>query len=59
MVQRPAQLDGELAKELASLSTQDDPFETHLGRTMCTYDFYEGMSLKMMKTRNKLDGLAK
>ena len=31
-----------MAEELKSLSTQDDPFETHVGRTMCTYDFYEG-----------------
>ncbi|EFX77188.1 uridine phosphorylase 1-like isoform X2 [Daphnia pulex] len=42
LVQRPSKLDTELAKELQSLSTQDDPFETHVGRTMCTYDFYEG-----------------
>lgn len=42
LVQRPAKLDGDLARELQSLATQDDPFETHVGRTMCTYDFYEG-----------------
>jgi len=42
LVQRPAKLDENLAEELKSLSTQDDPFETHVGRTMCTYDFYEG-----------------
>ena len=42
MVHRPAKLDKELALELQSLTTEDDPFETHVGRTMCTYDFYEG-----------------
>jgi len=42
LVQRPAKLDENLADELKSLATQDDPFETHVGRTMCTYDFYEG-----------------
>lgn len=43
LVQRPAKLDAELASELMSLaSPTDDPFETHMGRTMCTYDFYEG-----------------
>jgi len=42
LVQRPALLDKSLAEELKSLSTQDDAFETHIGRTMCTYDFYEG-----------------
>ena len=42
LVQRPAKLNADLAEELKSLSTQDDPFETHIGQTMCTYDFYEG-----------------
>ena len=45
MVKRSAQLDGDLARELQALSTQDDPYETHVGKTMCTYDFYEGISL--------------
>lgn len=51
MVQRPAKLDVDLARELQSLSTQDDPFETHVGRTMCTYDFYEG-TLRIIDIQN-------
>ena len=45
LVQRPSKLDTDLAKELKSLSTQGDPYETHVGRTMCTYDFYEGIQI--------------
>lgn len=42
MVARPAKLDKKLARELRALSEPDDPYETVMGRTMCTYDFYEG-----------------
>ena len=42
LIKRPAIMDVSLAQELKSLSSEDDPFETHVGRTMCTYDFYEG-----------------
>ncbi len=48
MVKRSAQLDGDLARELQALSTQDDPYETHVGKTMCTYDFYEGITYEFV-----------
>ncbi|XP_023242563.1 uridine phosphorylase 2-like isoform X2 [Centruroides sculpturatus] len=42
-VQRPAVLDKELAKELKSLSEEHLPhYKSVIGKTMCTYDFYEG-----------------
>ncbi|XP_037094740.1 uridine phosphorylase 1-like isoform X2 [Pollicipes pollicipes] len=40
--QREGILDKELADELKTLSKPDDPWSTHVGRTMCTTDFYEG-----------------
>ncbi|XP_018015610.1 uridine phosphorylase 1 isoform X1 [Hyalella azteca] len=39
---RPALLDKALAAELKDLATDTDPFTVHVGKTMCTYDFYEG-----------------
>ncbi|XP_065568267.1 uridine phosphorylase 1-like [Artemia franciscana] len=42
IVHRPAKLDRDLAMELKDLATADDPWETHVGKTMCTHDFYEG-----------------
>lgn len=39
---RPALLDKKLAKELQDLAGEHDPFTVHVGKTMCTYDFYEG-----------------
>lgn len=46
LVQRPAILDKKLARELKSLSnTSEDPYDTVIGKTMCTNDFYEGMGL--------------
>ncbi|KAG0717172.1 Uridine phosphorylase 1 [Chionoecetes opilio] len=39
---RPAILDPELASDLKNLRSDDDPFTVTLGKTMCTYDFYEG-----------------
>lgn len=41
-VQRPAKLDRRLARELKSLTDPEDPYDTIIGKTMCTYDFYEG-----------------
>lgn len=43
MQQRPAILDRKLAEELkACTNPAEDGFETVIGKTMCTYDFYEG-----------------
>lgn len=42
---RPALLDKQLAKELQELAGEHDPFSVHVGKTMCTYDFYEGKQL--------------
>ncbi|XP_037091590.1 uridine phosphorylase 1-like [Pollicipes pollicipes] len=39
---RPALLDKGLAAELKALSTPDDQWQTFVGKTMCTTDFYEG-----------------
>ncbi|XP_012289046.1 uridine phosphorylase 1 isoform X1 [Orussus abietinus] len=42
MVRRPAKLDRQLARELKALAHPEDPYDTIIGKTMCTYDFYEG-----------------
>lgn len=42
-IQRPAKLDKRLARELKALSDPEDPYDTVMGKTMCTYDFYEGI----------------
>ena len=42
MLQHPAFLDRELCKELLEISKQDTSYTTVIGKTMCTYDFYEG-----------------
>lgn len=42
LVKRPAKLDKKLVRELRALAQPDDPYETVTGKTMCTYDFYEG-----------------
>lgn len=39
---RPARLDKKLARELKALASNEDPYDTLIGKTMCTYDFYEG-----------------
>lgn len=39
---RPARLDKKLTRELKALATAEDPYDTLIGKTMCTYDFYEG-----------------
>lgn len=41
-IQRPAKLDRRLVRELKGLSDPEDPYDTVTGKTMCTYDFYEG-----------------
>lgn len=42
MISRPAKLDRKLVRELKAMADPDDPYETVTGKTMCTYDFYEG-----------------
>lgn len=43
LVNRPAKLDRKLARELKALSDPtQDPYDTVIGKTMCTHDFYEG-----------------
>ena len=37
-------LDKQLAEELKSLHLPEDKWDTYIGRTMCTTDFYEGQS---------------
>lgn len=39
---RPAKLDKKLTKELKALSGEEDPYDTIIGKTLCTNDFYEG-----------------
>lgn len=41
-VKRPAKLDKKLVRELKAMADPECPYETVTGRTMCTYDFYEG-----------------
>lgn len=43
IIHRPAKLDRKLARELKALADPtEDPYDTISGKTMCTYDFYEG-----------------
>ncbi|XP_011312955.1 uridine phosphorylase 1 isoform X1 [Fopius arisanus] len=42
MTRRPAKLDKKLAMELLALASNEDPYDTVTGKTMCTSDFYEG-----------------
>ncbi|KAG1668704.1 Uridine phosphorylase 2 [Nymphon striatum] len=42
LVRRPAVLDLNLAKDLKNCKEDGDSFDIYLGKTMCTYDFYEG-----------------
>jgi len=41
-LRRPSNLDKRLREELMGLATEDDPYDTICGKTMCTDDFYEG-----------------
>lgn len=43
-VVRDTHLDQSLAQELLQCSKDLNQFETVIGNTMCTLDFYEGMS---------------
>lgn len=46
IVHRPAKLDKKLTRELKSLADPtEDPYDTVIGKTMCTHDFYEGKFL--------------
>ncbi|XP_055851087.1 uridine phosphorylase 1-like isoform X1 [Episyrphus balteatus] len=42
VVHRPAKLDRKVARELKALASADDPYDTVIGKTLCTNDFYEG-----------------
>ncbi|XP_011162228.1 uridine phosphorylase 1 isoform X1 [Solenopsis invicta] len=42
LVRRPAKLDRQLARDLKALAHRDDPYDTVIGKTMCSNDFYEG-----------------
>jgi len=43
VIHRPAKLDRKLAREIKALADPtQDPYDTVSGKTMCTYDFYEG-----------------
>ncbi|XP_030376265.1 uridine phosphorylase 1-like [Scaptodrosophila lebanonensis] len=42
--QRPTTLDAQLAREVADFARPEDGFQTVLGKTMCTNDFYEGQT---------------
>lgn len=43
VIHRPAKLDRKLSRELKALADpNEDPYDTISGKTMCTYDFYEG-----------------
>ncbi|KAL2719202.1 uridine phosphorylase 1 isoform X1 [Vespula squamosa] len=44
IVKRPAKFDRQLIRELKALAHRDDPYDTVVGKTMCTYDFYEGQA---------------
>lgn len=42
VISRPAKLDRQLARDLKALSQRDEIYDTIIGKTMCTNDFYEG-----------------
>lgn len=42
LVRRPAKLDRQLARDLKALAHREDPYDTVVGKTMCSNDFYEG-----------------
>ncbi|XP_067685550.1 uridine phosphorylase 1-like isoform X2 [Haliotis asinina] len=43
-IQRPINVDQELASEIHSCSRTEDPFSVILGKTYCTDDFFEGQA---------------
>lgn len=42
IVERPAILDKRIVREIKLLADPEDPYDTVVGKTMCTNDFYEG-----------------
>jgi hypothetical protein len=42
MIQRTAKLDKRLARDLKLMAEPAQLYDTVTGKTMCTYDFYEG-----------------
>ncbi|XP_060589969.1 uridine phosphorylase 2-like [Ruditapes philippinarum] len=42
VLQHPAFLDKNLCEELLEIANQDKAYKSVIGKTMCTYDFYEG-----------------
>lgn len=42
LVTRPSKLDKKMVRELKALADVNDPWQIVSGKTMCTYDFYEG-----------------
>jgi uridine phosphorylase len=43
-VKRPSKLDKKLCDELVTIAnSMDEPYSFHIGKTMCTDDFYEGI----------------
>lgn len=42
ITRRPAKIDKKLVLELKALASNEDPYDTVTGKTMCTSDFYEG-----------------
>lgn len=47
LVQRPAILDKRIVREIKLLADPEDPYQTVVGKTMCTDDFYEGNSISL------------
>ncbi|KAH3702955.1 uridine phosphorylase 2-like [Dreissena polymorpha] len=44
LLQHPAFLDRDLCEELQAIGSADTSYNTVIGKTMCTYDFYEGQA---------------
>lgn len=51
-VVRSTELDGELAEELLQCGKDLSEFETVIGNTMCTLDFYEGINIEKIYNCN-------
>jgi uridine phosphorylase len=48
VLQHPAFLDKNLCEELLEIANQDKAYKSVIGKTMCTYDFYEGKGTWML-----------
>ncbi|XP_045207548.1 uridine phosphorylase 2-like [Mercenaria mercenaria] len=44
ILQHPAFLDKNLCEELLEIANEDKAYKSVIGKTMCTYDFYEGQA---------------